>query len=330
MMMIMMMMMMLLLLLLIFHQNKRRRCVTIAINSNGNKAKKSILLLRFHLTDLVSFGPYEYLSVCPSVLHGKIFNNGQYTHTFQPFFISATLIITIYCCIVYHFQWPWPWLGVTRSTWNKPSWFYFLAHFSADRYEIKYSAETIQVRHLDRSTIFERNFMKQRSNCCFTDRVKTTTKNSALAGIRVLMNWSLIRTLYDDRCYWTVHFDASLVDLNLDSRSQDCEKTKTYLRTYAHRSRWSIGHLRPLTIDLCSRLLWRFHTNWSLAVSALLQCLASSKTKTTHVISLKENNNSQPTKQQQQQQQQQKLTTLALAHYSDICESISLKLGMMK
>ena len=48
-----------------------------------------------------------------------------------------------------------------------------------------------------------------------------------------------------------------------------------YLLTYTHRSRWSIGHLRPLAIALCSRLLWSFQTSWSLAVSALLQCLAS-------------------------------------------------------
>ena len=47
------------------------------------------------------------------------------------------------------------------------------------------------------------------------------------------------------------------------------------LLTYAHRSRWSIDHLRPLAIALCSGLLWPFHTTWSLAVSALIQCLAS-------------------------------------------------------
>ena len=45
--------------------------------------------------------------------------------------------------------------------------------------------------------------------------------------------------------------------------------------TYACRSRWSIGHLRPLAIALRFGLLWPFQTSWSLAVSALLQCLAS-------------------------------------------------------
>ena len=37
----------------------------------------------------------------------------------------------------------------------------------------------------------------------------------------------LIQTWYDDRCYCTLHFDTSLVDLNLDSVSQKCEKAKT-------------------------------------------------------------------------------------------------------
>ena len=48
-----------------------------------------------------------------------------------------------------------------------------------------------------------------------------------------------------------------------------------YLLTYAYRSPLSIGHQRPLTITLCSGLLWSFWTSWSLAVSALLRCLAS-------------------------------------------------------
>ena len=46
---------------------------------------------------------------------------------------------------------------------------------------------------------------------------------------------------------------------------------RAYLLTYAHRSRWSIGHQRPLSIALCSGLLWSFRTSMSLAVSALLQ-----------------------------------------------------------
>ena len=43
----------------------------------------------------------------------------------------------------------------------------------------------------------------------------------------------------------------------------------TYLLTYAHRSRWSIGHLRPLTIAHCSGLPWPVQSSWSLVASAV-------------------------------------------------------------
>ena len=41
---------------------------------------------------------------------------------------------------------------------------------------------------------------------------------------RLLIN--LIQTWYDDRCYCTLHFNISPVDLDHDSRSQKCKKTK--------------------------------------------------------------------------------------------------------
>ena len=40
---------------------------------------------------------------------------------------------------------------------------------------------------------------------------------------------SLIQTSYDYIYYHAVHFDASLIDLNLDSRSQECEKAKPFV-----------------------------------------------------------------------------------------------------
>ena len=44
-------------------------------------------------------------------------------------------------------------------------------------------------------------------------------------------------------------------------------ETTTYLLSYAHRSRWSLGHQRPLAIAHCPGLLWAFRTSWSHAVS---------------------------------------------------------------
>ena len=48
-----------------------------------------------------------------------------------------------------------------------------------------------------------------------------------------------------------------------------------HVLTYLMPITLSGGHQRPLAITLCSGLLWSFRTSWSLAVSALLQCLTS-------------------------------------------------------
>ena len=50
---------------------------------------------------------------------------------------------------------------------------------------------------------------------------------------------------------------------------------RSNLLTYTHRSRWSIGHQRPLAVALCSGLLWPFQANWSPCCfsSAPLSCL---------------------------------------------------------
>ena len=83
--------------------------------------------------------------------------------------------------------------------------------------------------------------------------------------------WWYVRMLfvYFQRCYLLGDKSDRCPCLLLESRWRD-------LLTYAHRSRWSISHQRPLAIALCSGLLWSLWTSWSLAVSARLQCLASS------------------------------------------------------
>ena len=39
--------------------------------------------------------------------------------------------------------------------------------------------------------------------------------------------------LYDDRYYCTLHFDTSLINHDLDSRSRYCEKANTYLTKFS-------------------------------------------------------------------------------------------------
>ena len=38
---------------------------------------------------------------------------------------------------------------------------------------------------------------------------------------------NLLQTWYDDRYYRTLHLDTSLIDLDRDSRSQECKKAKS-------------------------------------------------------------------------------------------------------
>ena len=52
-----------------------------------------------------------------------------------------------------------------------------------------------------------------------------------------------------------------------------CTCVCTCLFTYAHRSRWSTGHLRPLAITLCSGLFWPFQTSWSLVCVCMCVCV---------------------------------------------------------
>ena len=69
------------------------------------------------------------------------------------------------------------------------------------------------------------------------------------------------------------------------------------LLTYAHRSWWSIGHQRPLSIALCSGLLWSFRTSWccpwvvvngiSWECACLLELLVSSLVRFSNVWSMK-------------------------------------------
>ena len=71
-------------------------------------------------------------SVCPSVLRSR--NVAHFPQNFQPFFTPAIHILT--STILYHFQWLWPWLGVTRSGESKACWLRFLYNLLTDQDEI--------------------------------------------------------------------------------------------------------------------------------------------------------------------------------------------------
>ena len=59
-------------------------------------------------------------------------------------------------------------------------------------------------------------------NCCFL--TASTNFNIGMHSDVYESIWFELGIWYDDRYYWTLHFDASLIDLDFDSRSQQCKK----------------------------------------------------------------------------------------------------------
>ena len=129
----------------------------------------------------------------------------------------------------------------------------------------------------------------------------------------------LIQKWYDDRYYCIPNFDISLIDLDLGSRSQECEKEKKPLRQLSHkhfnRFEWNFGKLLRLVNMM----------NLKLTLSLVHSIFIGEKP--TYMISL-ENRNKQ-TKQQQQQQRDTHRENFDIGLYSDIYRPISFKLGMM-
>ena len=57
----------------------------------------------------------------------------------------------------------------------------------------------------------------------------------------------LIQTWFDDNYYCTLHFDTSLLDLDLASRSQVCKKAKTSLPIISQG-------FQPIYVEFCPLL----------------------------------------------------------------------------
>ena len=77
-------------------------------------------------------------------------------HTYRPW--TST--------ILYHFQWLWPGVGVTRSMERKTSWACILAHFfNWSGYLKLYGVQAIQVKHF--CTVLSEIWWIKENNCCF-------------------------------------------------------------------------------------------------------------------------------------------------------------------
>ena len=120
-----------------------------------------------------------------AVLLTKKINVGHYTQTFYSNFFSILpcLHAPSTFTISYHFKWPSPWFGVTRSAQNKTSWLYCLAHFST-----KWDWNLIWCRSKLNILIqlASENYWNKGKNCCFSKCIKKTLM---LTSIQTFVNW---------------------------------------------------------------------------------------------------------------------------------------------
>ena len=88
-------------------------------------------------------------------------------------------------------------------------------------------------------------------------------KNFKLACIQMFIK-NLIKSWFDDRSYCTLYFDTSLIDLDLDSRSQGCEKANTSAPIISQRFLFDLNRswftveidgLMNLSLALCQPLI---------------------------------------------------------------------------
>ena len=111
----------------------------------------------------------------------------------------------IYFCLLHHFHWSRPCLGVIRSAQNKNLLASF-SHCSTDQGEISSGVEGIQVEHPD--TTFQWYLKKQGGvggggggGECFIDYVKKLWRWYALGRLWI----DLVKTWYDGRYYCALH-----------------------------------------------------------------------------------------------------------------------------
>ena len=114
-----------------------------------------------------------------------------------------------------------PW--VTRSVESKTYWLLFLPHFYLIK--VKFDVMMKQLKLKIQRLLFSKIYGNKGNNCCFTDCGKELWRGHVFRCLWI----DLIRTWCDGRYYCIQHFDTSLIDHDLDSRSQKWEKAKTFL-----------------------------------------------------------------------------------------------------
>ena len=135
------------------------------------------------------------------------------------FFVPAMLLAPLTFNILYHFSWPWPCMLGRQSVQTKPVDFTFYTLFIWSGWNLMQQFKLNVLRLL-----LNRIYWNKENNCCFTDCVQ---KLKCWPTFRLLL-MDLNQNRYHSRCFCSLHFDTSLIDLDLDSRSQKRDKAKTF------------------------------------------------------------------------------------------------------
>ena len=102
--------------------------------------------------------------------------------------------------ILYYFQWPWPWLGVTKSTESKPCWLHYLTHFiTVLKFYMMLKQFKLNILRLLLSDIFGIKV----DNCCFTDCIKKSCLHTLMNQFGSILVWWYI-LLNSAFWYWSV------------------------------------------------------------------------------------------------------------------------------
>ena len=156
----------------------------------------------------------------PAGQHGKNLNDGHYGQTVQPKFSIGTIDF-------YHFT---PNLlsltlleGSEDQSKTNPIGFIFSPTFHVIR---TFDVVMKQFRLNSLGLLLSHICWKKGNKCCFPDYVKQIFN----VGMRLDVYewiWFKLDMMIDDRYCCTLHFNASLMDLDIDSRSQECKTEKT-------------------------------------------------------------------------------------------------------
>ena len=120
--------------------------------------------------------------------------------------------------------------------------FFFFLNLIRLKFGVVMKQFKLNILRLISSKIFS-FFLNKGNNCCLTDCIKNNNKNGMHLDV-------LIQAWCDDTCYCSLHCGTSPVDRDLDSRSQECRRTKLYYQL-SHKVVYQFKTLLPIISQSC-------------------------------------------------------------------------------